>query len=207
MPFARTDWPGRTYRVVAVRNRDRLSGKQIFLWKDLDFTVQIFITNEWHEALEDVARRYDLRAGIEPLIGELKHAWAMGKVPSHCFAANHAATLLKLLAFNLLRPQARVTVSGHTPSSSNSGSCRNHSARVLRSTRDESPPAACRRTRAATRHTRTHEGTGEANLPAIRYRDRTPRESFPSTTLPSPGLQNPPGPRRATRLETRPELW
>jgi hypothetical protein len=103
VPFARTGWPGRAYRVVAVRTRDRLSGKQIFLWKDLDFTVQIFITNEWHEPLEDVARRYDLRAGIEPLIGELKHAWAMGKVPSQCFAANHAAMLLKLLAFNLLR--------------------------------------------------------------------------------------------------------
>lgn|SRR5512135_7481 len=103
VPFARGDWPGRTFRVVAVRTRDRPSGKQVFLWSDLDFTVQIFITNEWHEPADDVARRYDLRAGVEPLIGELKHAWSIGKIPSQTFAANHAAFLIKLLAFNLMR--------------------------------------------------------------------------------------------------------
>lgn len=102
IPFARGTWRD-CYRVIAVRTRDRPSGKQVFLWTDLDYTVQVFITNERREAPEDVARRYDFRAGIEPLIGELKNGFGMGKVPSQVFAANHAAMLLKLLAYNLLR--------------------------------------------------------------------------------------------------------
>jgi len=66
-------------------------------------SVQLFITNEWVEAPEDVARRYNLRAGIEPLIAELKNAWGIGKVPSQIFEANHAMLLLKILAANLMR--------------------------------------------------------------------------------------------------------
>lgn len=102
LPFARGTWRS-DYRVIAVRTRDRPSGKQVFLWTDLDYTVQVFITNERREAPEDVARRYDLRAGVEPLIGELKNGFGMGKVPSQVFTANHAAMLLKLVAYNLLR--------------------------------------------------------------------------------------------------------
>lgn len=103
--FLRGEWAEQAaeFRVLAVRTRDRLSGKQIGLWTDLEYTVQVFITNEWFEAPDDVARRYDGRAGVEPMIGEAKHAWAIGKVPSQCFHANHAALLLKLLAFNLMR--------------------------------------------------------------------------------------------------------
>ena len=103
--FIRKEWAAQAaeFRVLAVRTRDRPSGKQIFLWNDLDYTVQVYITNEWHENPDDVARRYDLRAGIEPMIGEAKYAWGIGKVPSQCFEANHAALLLKLLAFNLMR--------------------------------------------------------------------------------------------------------
>jgi hypothetical protein len=102
IPFARGGWRG-DYRVIAVRSRDRWSGKQVFLWNDLDYTVQVFITNAKHERPEDIARRYDLRAGIEPLIAELKNGFGMGKVPSQVFEANHAAMLLKVLAYNLLR--------------------------------------------------------------------------------------------------------
>ncbi|WP_437955596.1 IS1380 family transposase [Sorangium sp. So ce119] len=102
VPFRRGDWPDGV-RVIAVRTRDRENGKQIYLWEGLDYTVQVFLTNEPVEAPEDVAARYDLRAGIEPLIGDLKHGWGCGRVPSHCFNANHAALLLKLLTANLMR--------------------------------------------------------------------------------------------------------
>jgi hypothetical protein len=90
-------------RVVAVRSRDRDTGKQICLWADQDWTVQAFLTNDWLGHEDDLAREYNDRAGIEPLIAELKGPWAIGKVPTASFDANHAALLLKLLAFNLLR--------------------------------------------------------------------------------------------------------
>lgn len=106
IPFVRPCWGDRRYRVVAVRTRERQSGEELFLWDDLDMSIQLFITNEWAEAPEDVARRYNLRAGIEPLIGELKHAWGIGKVPSQVFEANHAMLLLKVLACNLMRRYA-----------------------------------------------------------------------------------------------------
>nr|WP_236644096.1 transposase [Sorangium cellulosum] len=102
VPFRCSDWPD-SVRVIAVRTRDRENGKQIYLWEGLDYTVQVFLTNEPVEAPEDVAARYDLRAGIEPLIGDLKHGWGCGRVPSHSFNANHAALLLKLLTANLMR--------------------------------------------------------------------------------------------------------
>jgi hypothetical protein len=107
IPFVRECWGERRYRIVAVRTRDRKSGEEIFLWDDIDMSVQIFITNETIEAPEDVARRYNRRAGIEPLIGELKHSWGIGKVPSQVFEANHAMLLLKVLAYNLMRRYVR----------------------------------------------------------------------------------------------------
>ena len=109
VPFARGVWGEHKLplRVIAVRTRDRLNGRQIFLWSDLDYTVQVFITNDWTETPIDVARRYDFRAGIEPMIGEAKNGWGIGKVPSQCFHANHAMLLLKLLSFNLLKRYER----------------------------------------------------------------------------------------------------
>ena len=52
---------------------------------------------------DELAHHYDGRAGVEPLIGDLKGAWGIGKVPSADFEANHGALLLKLLTHNLLR--------------------------------------------------------------------------------------------------------
>jgi hypothetical protein len=103
--FTRKEWQarGQNVRVVAVRSRDRENGKNIYLWDDFDYTVQVFLTNDTYSDEEDIARRYNDRAGIEPLIGEFKSAWGIGKVPSSNFYANHAALLLKLLAHNLLR--------------------------------------------------------------------------------------------------------
>jgi len=94
------------YRVVAVRSTERLNGKQIALW-DNDFTVQAFITNDRRSSGIEVAETYDGRAGIESQIADWKGAWNIGKVPSKVFDANHAAFLLKLLSFNLMRSWLR----------------------------------------------------------------------------------------------------
>lgn len=111
--FARDTWKerGLAVRVVVVRSRERESGKHIYLWDDLDYTVQVYLTNDIYSDEDDLAYRYDKRAGIEPLIGEWKGAWGIGKVSSENFAANHAVLLLKLLAHNLLRRY----VSEHLP--------------------------------------------------------------------------------------------
>lgn len=103
--FARDAWKerGLAVRVIVVRSRDRESGKHIYLWDDLDYTAQVFLTNDIYSDEDDLAYRYDKRAGIEPLIGEWKGAWGIGKVSSENFEANHAVLLLKLLAHNLLR--------------------------------------------------------------------------------------------------------
>ena len=105
--FRRGEWRDMPVRVIAVRTIDRPHGKNLQLWDDLEYTVQAFMTNEQFEAEEDVAVRYDLRAGIEPLIGDLKHGWGIGRAASQSFAANHAMLLLKLLAFNLMRRYVR----------------------------------------------------------------------------------------------------
>jgi hypothetical protein len=103
--FARKEWKerGLAVRVIVVRSRDRESGKHIYLWDDLDYTAQVFLTNDIYSDEDELAYRYDKRAGIEPLIGEWKGAWGIGKVSSENFEANHAALLLKLLSHNLLR--------------------------------------------------------------------------------------------------------
>jgi hypothetical protein len=103
--FARKEWNtiGLAVRVIAVRTRDRDNGKQIHLWDDNDFTVQVYLTSDTTSDADSLAYRYNKRAGIEPLIGEFKSAWGIGDVPCYGFDANHAALLLKLLAHNLLR--------------------------------------------------------------------------------------------------------
>jgi hypothetical protein len=103
--FQRKEWLARNkrYRVIAQRSRDRDSGKQLYLWPELDYTVQVFITNDPNEDAEDIAREYDGRAGIEPRIAELKGGWGLGSFSSQDFNANHALFLVKLLGHNLLR--------------------------------------------------------------------------------------------------------
>ena len=103
--FMRKAWKEakQNVRVVAVRSRDRVNGKQIYPWDPLVYTAQVFVTNDWGATAEEVALTYDARAGIEPIIGELKSAWGIGKAPSQLFDANHAAFLVKLLAYNVFR--------------------------------------------------------------------------------------------------------
>lgn len=102
--FARGEWnaQGLSVRVIVVRSKER-NGKQLYLWEEADWTVQAFLTNDFDDDADELAHGYDGRAGVEPLIGDLKGAWGIGKIPSADFNANHAALLLKLLTHNLLR--------------------------------------------------------------------------------------------------------
>jgi len=101
--FERKDWPKGRYRVLAVRTTDRDHGKQVQLWDDLDYSVHVYVTNDWVRDIDDLAWLYDGRAAIEPLIAELKNAFGIGKVSTQDFQANEAAFLIKMLAYNLMR--------------------------------------------------------------------------------------------------------
>lgn len=103
--FERDGWNelGYSFRVVAMRTRERDNGKQLQLWSGLDYTVQAFVTNDHLAPAEEIAFEYDGRAEVEPAISELKSGWGIGKIPSQDFHANHGAFLLKLLAHNLMR--------------------------------------------------------------------------------------------------------
>lgn len=103
LDFQRDDWPPGLYRVIAVRTNERDSGRQVCLWEGLDLSVQFYVTNDLFSDVDDLARVYDDRAGIEPLIAELKNGFGIGKVSSASFVANEAALLIKLLAYNLMR--------------------------------------------------------------------------------------------------------
>ncbi|MBN2872794.1 MAG: IS1380 family transposase, partial [Halothiobacillaceae bacterium] len=105
LTFQRDEWveARRSFRVIAVRRRDRDTGKQVQLWSHLDYTVQVFITNDTVSDPWEIAQQYDGRAEIEPRIAELKNGVGIGKVPTGHFEANHAMMLLKLLAHNLMR--------------------------------------------------------------------------------------------------------
>jgi hypothetical protein len=105
IPFARAVWQeaGLPVRVIAVRTLEKTTGKQVQLWDDLDYTLKVYLTNDFDNDGDWLARDYEGRAGIEPLIGEFKHHLGIGAVPTDNFNANHAMLLLKLLTYNLLR--------------------------------------------------------------------------------------------------------
>jgi hypothetical protein len=109
LTFQRGSWlaVGGGFRVVAVRRNDRQSGNQLRLWDDNDLSTQLYVTSDWLAPEEELADEYNGRAEVEPIIGDLKHALGLGKVPSQDFDANHAAFLIKLLTHNLLRRYAR----------------------------------------------------------------------------------------------------
>lgn len=109
--FAREPWSALStpVRVVAVRATERETGKQLYLWDGLEYTAQCYLTSDWLAPEEELASEYNDRAGIEPLIGELKGDWRIGKVPTRNFDANHAAFLLKLLTYNLFREYLAMT--------------------------------------------------------------------------------------------------
>lgn len=133
--FERNDWPKGKYRVFAVRTNERDSGRQVQLWDELDHSVHVYVTNDRDRSLDELARLYDDRAGIEPLIGELKSAFGIGKVSTYAFDANEAAFLIKLLAYNLLRRWvgAKVTAAAKWQASWIRRTCIAVPARLLRS--------------------------------------------------------------------------
>jgi hypothetical protein len=105
LSFQRKEWQCRQFpvRVIAVRTRDRDRGRHLYLWEDLDYTVQVYLTNDRDRDASDLAWAYDARAGIEPLIAEWKNAWGIGHASSASYQANAAHFLLKMLAHNLLQ--------------------------------------------------------------------------------------------------------
>ena len=107
LDFQRPGWPKGRYRVIALRDKRRKqprdNSQQRSLWPDCDESVSFYVTNDWLHTIEHIATSYDPRAGIEPLIRELKDSFGAGKMPSYSFDANEASMLLKLLAHNLLR--------------------------------------------------------------------------------------------------------
>lgn len=94
-------------RVIAVRTRERDTGKHLYLWDELDMTVQVYLTNDLYRDPDDIAWEYDGRAGIEPLIAEFKNGWGIGAMSTDTFWGNAATLMLKLLAHNLLRRYAQ----------------------------------------------------------------------------------------------------
>lgn len=98
--FRRGEWGSAQalpVRVIAVRTRDRDSGKHLYLWEDLDMTVQVYLTNDPNGQADDIAWAYDGRAGIEPLIAEFKNGWGIGAMSTDTFSGNAATLMLKLL--------------------------------------------------------------------------------------------------------------
>jgi len=106
--FEREEWrkQGLPVRVVAVRSNERDTGKQLYFWEENEWSVQAVLTNDMAADADELAQEYNGRAGIEPLIADLKGAWGIGKVPSADFLANHAAFLIKLLSHNLVKRYA-----------------------------------------------------------------------------------------------------
>jgi hypothetical protein len=105
--FVRQEWVTQKLppvRVILVRSLERQGGKRL---DDSPFTVQALLSNDHDSDPEDIVVEYDERAGIEPLIAELKQAWGLEKVSSRDFRANAAMLLLKGLALNLLRRLVR----------------------------------------------------------------------------------------------------
>ncbi len=49
IPFARAVWQqaGLPVRVIAVRTLEQTSGKQVQLWDDLDYTLKVYLTNDF----------------------------------------------------------------------------------------------------------------------------------------------------------------
>jgi hypothetical protein len=104
--FRRSTWGSAVdlpVRVIAIRRRERDVGKQVCLWLDDDWSVDVYLSNELYHDPLDIAEKYNKRSGIEPLIAEVKNDWGAGAMSSGLFSANAATFVLKLLAHNLLR--------------------------------------------------------------------------------------------------------
>lgn len=98
---------GHQPRVIAMVGEDR-RGRELPLplpGVDVEGATQVFVSNLTDDP-ESVAWNYDGRAGIEPMIGELKSDLGLCNMAGLSFAANQAMFLLKLLTFNLMHSYA-----------------------------------------------------------------------------------------------------
>jgi len=103
--FERQAWRDgqRKVRVVAIRTREEVSGKQVYLWPELDYTAKAYLTNDFGGDGESISREYEDRAEVETMIREWKYDLGIGAVPTGEFDANHVMLLMKLLTHNLVR--------------------------------------------------------------------------------------------------------
>jgi len=74
---------------------------QLHLFQMRGYTYQVLVTNLSLKPL-NLWRFYNQRATAELIIRELKDAYALGKIPTHDFAANELFFQVVLLAYNLL---------------------------------------------------------------------------------------------------------
>ena len=92
---------GHQPRLVAMVGEDRRGRTTPLPFLDVEGALQVFVTNLTDDP-ESVTWDYDGRAGIEPLIGELKSDLGLQEMAGSSYAANQAMFLLKLLTLNLL---------------------------------------------------------------------------------------------------------
>jgi len=85
---------------------------QLTLFKMGRYTYQVFVTNLTLKPL-NLWRFYNGRATAELIIRELKDAYALGKIPTHDFAANEVFFQVELLGYNLLNWFKRLCVPAH----------------------------------------------------------------------------------------------
>ena len=196
--FMRDSWTeaGLSVRVIARRTREHTSGRQTALWDGLDWTTQVFLTNDPFIDPADVPFEYNGRAGIEPLIAELKQAWALGKNPERDLRGQsrhvsaQAARAQSASAFRAPDPSA---VSANVACELDSPRPTLH-PRPSRAQRQEMEPAAPARFASAP----PHRLNTSASCPAGGKGEVCPRtgnsHAIPSTRLPA--RAQPPDPRR-----------
>jgi hypothetical protein len=82
---------------------------QLHLFRMEGFSYQVLVSNMSLQPL-NLWRFYNGRSSAELIIRELKHAYALGKIPTSDFAANEIFFQLLLLAYNLLNWFKRLCV-------------------------------------------------------------------------------------------------
>jgi hypothetical protein len=95
------DWKRPRRFVVIRRPVPQEPSAQLHLFQMGGYTYQGFVTNLGLKPL-NLWRFYNRRATAELIIRELKDAYALGKIPTHNFAANELFFQVVLLAYNLL---------------------------------------------------------------------------------------------------------
>jgi hypothetical protein len=94
-------------RVVAVRSRERDVGKQIYLWPEQDWTVQAYLTSDWNADEDELAREYNDRAGIEPLIAEVRSQPVASTPTTPCCCSSSSPSICSVASSPTATPPSR----------------------------------------------------------------------------------------------------